>query len=133
MKVSHFCYWKLSSNSWAVVLTNVQISLYRWRKINSEVLQGLVRTTCIWDLYKWSIWQNNFSWHVNEWCAITLACTLTHHYLFRCAIVACAKLYMTSLLHTNTSTSVLSYPFTNNSFAISLVKVNFTNSCRHWL
>ena len=33
---------------------------------------------------------------VNEWRAITLACTHARQYLFGHAIFACAKLYMTS-------------------------------------
>ena len=33
---------------------------------------------------------------VNEWHAIILACANTHQYLFRHAIVTCAKLYMMS-------------------------------------
>ena len=33
---------------------------------------------------------------VNEWHSITLACTHTHQYLFRCGNVACAKLHMVS-------------------------------------
>ena len=32
---------------------------------------------------------------VNEWHAIALARTHIHQYLFRCTIIACAKLYMT--------------------------------------
>ena len=32
----------------------------------------------------------------NEWREIALACAHTSQYLFRCAIVACAKLCMTS-------------------------------------
>ena len=33
---------------------------------------------------------------VNKWHAIALACAHTRQYLFRHAIVTCAKLYMTS-------------------------------------
>ena len=58
----------------------------------------------------------HFSWifsckPVSEWHATVLACTNTRQYLFRLAMVTCAKLYMTSSLYPNTSASVLSYLF----------------------
>ena len=56
---------------------------------------------------------------VNEWCTIALVRVHTQQYLFRCAIITHAKVYMVSESHANTSAKELIYPLTNNSFATS--------------
>ena len=68
---------------------------------------------------------------VKECCAITLTQAHTHQYLFKYAIVAHAKSDMTSYSHANNSAIVLSYPFVNNSLAISCWVFIWRNSLHY--